>query len=265
VPPSDFDLDEMTGDPGYHNDTQAPLEFQPGTLLPASTQPVQQVQARQMQRVQRQSSPLDDIDARLKLAQYYRTILEQPLFDSPGDPYAHTVENEVRSFIMERMGVLVGATTPPPPAQFTAEEVASLKAIAKRLMSTEEEPEQAPPRPVVPAPPPPPKPQGPQVMRRSAPAMTAPPPQPPVAVARPEPIVRQPATATRRPAAKPQKRGGRKTAPVPAPGGRVVDPNLPKPIPMPTGSAMTAAMQMKAHEALCEPSMVSSETIVKLS
>jgi len=69
-----------------------------------------------------QSFPSDDdvdeqmseVEKRLEMAQYYRLLLNDSIFDNPPNPeVAERVENEIRDFIRGRMSLLVGVGSEP--------------------------------------------------------------------------------------------------------------------------------------------------------
>lgn len=77
---------------------------------------------------------MSEVETRLEVAQYYRLILNDSLFENPPNPQvAQMVEQEIRGFIRERMGALMGVQAPPPKVQkiFTDEEVKALRTLAQ--------------------------------------------------------------------------------------------------------------------------------------
>lgn len=209
----------------------------------------------QLQAAARVANPFDEIDERLSLASYYRAVLEQPLFDEANE-FAELVEQEVRQFIMDRLGDLLGTSKPKPPVEvrlpFTPAEVNALRLFAQALLTKQPSiakaalPSAPAPEPQVAEDPPPPPPQrvapkAPRVRRARGPqapeVAPAPPPPPPPAPRRAL------APRTQRPA---------RPAPVPEPEvEEPVEPEQPeapdiKPVPMPRGEAYTQATAMNA-------------------
>lgn len=79
-----------------------------------------------------EEAALADVDLRLEIADYYRAILKHPFFDTTASAAKH-VDREIRTFIRERLEVLLGLRGPRQPnvaAQFDDGEVAVLKALA---------------------------------------------------------------------------------------------------------------------------------------
>ena len=78
---------------------------------------------------------MSEVEARLEMAQYYRLLLQDSIFEDPPSPeVASRVEEEIRGFIRSRMQVLVGVGEPPASkAQkiFTDAEVQALRTIAQ--------------------------------------------------------------------------------------------------------------------------------------
>ncbi len=146
-------------------------------------------------------SYLLEVDKRLEVATYYRSLLRNPLFDQV-TPASEIVEREHKRFIRERLEVLM-SIRPPAPApvvlksEFTSEEVTALKVLIgqmrKKGMIAAAEPT---PVAVAPAPVAPPAP------RRTA--NPAPRPAPTVAPARtPTPVPAPAATPPAQPASRP--------------------------------------------------------------
>lgn len=78
---------------------------------------------------------MSEVEARLEMAQYYRLLLQDTIFEDPPSPeVAARVEDEIRGFIKGRMQVLVGVGEPPaakPQKIFTDAEVQALRTIAQ--------------------------------------------------------------------------------------------------------------------------------------
>ena len=91
-----------------------------------------------------QKSLEDEVEYRTALVSYYRSVLENPLFD--GDDACSTiVANEIRDFVSGRLQQLLGMGQPEPKsrAQFTDAEASVLRMLAARVMQDlKPEPEQ---------------------------------------------------------------------------------------------------------------------------
>lgn len=77
---------------------------------------------------------MSEVEAKLEIAQYYRLILNETLFDdAPNPEVAERVEQEIRGFIRGRMGVLMGVQAPEAKAVklFTDAEVQALRTLAQ--------------------------------------------------------------------------------------------------------------------------------------
>lgn len=134
---------------------------------------------------------LDDVEQRLDVAKYYRTLLSGTLFSGEQSGAATVVTQRVRRFVREELRTLLGLASPKPDlaAVFSTEQVEALRAVADRLLQREQilvpraapTPEQL--RPKAPE-------ASPQLQTRSQPA--APrraPAQPPKAeIAKPKPV-----------------------------------------------------------------------------
>lgn len=109
--PIDFDLDEEAPDIDPDQvDLDAVFERQPTTS----------------------NLGMSEIESRLKKAQYYQLILGDSLFSDPDEPeIASEVDDEIRGFIRERMGALVGiGHTVKTEHQFSEEEADLLRELA---------------------------------------------------------------------------------------------------------------------------------------
>lgn len=224
----------------------------------------------------RQANPLDEIESRLTLAQYYRAVLNQPLF-SQNDAFSARVQSEVTEFVMGRMSELVGAGKKPGPGEFSPEEVQALKALAQRLLAPEAVESASPgqtqptPGPSISAPRP-----APRIAPRAIPAApVVNPVTPPVEdevdegevdeeaspeVVRPPPVARKPRKPAKQPKTKVRKaKPAKAAAPPPGPA------NPPSGyIPIPQGSQMSAVTQMRAMEtvaAMQEGSIVETSNL----
>lgn len=78
---------------------------------------------------------LSDVDLRLETADYYRAILKHDFFNTD-TPAASIVDQEIRTFIRERLEILLGLRAPRPEAanQFSDEEVEALKVVASKIL-----------------------------------------------------------------------------------------------------------------------------------
>lgn len=104
-----------------------------------------QSQMRAQQRVQQSAAtPMDEIEYRLNLSTFYKAVLEQPLFGDDSGPFAATVEQEVRQFILGRLGDLLGTNKPKVEvrSQFTDTEAKALKLMAQRLITPSQHPKE---------------------------------------------------------------------------------------------------------------------------
>lgn len=126
-----------------------------------------------------------ECEKRFEIAIYYRTLLKGRLFNEDNEA-SKIVETEARAFFKERLEVLLGIRAPqaaapmPQPLPFDQEEIAALKAVARRLVRKPELIEAHPAQPV---------------LRRAS--IPAPVPQPvmPPRSAQPKPTVKKPAVA----------------------------------------------------------------------
>jgi hypothetical protein len=72
---------------------------------------------------------MDEVEARLEVASYYRILLQNPMFDN-GTKAANLVEYEVRGFIRERLGVLLSiGSAPKKETTFSDEQVEVLRTL----------------------------------------------------------------------------------------------------------------------------------------
>lgn len=85
---------------------------------------------------------LADIEHRLGLAGYYRALLEQPIFETDEED-AFLVEDEIRVFILGRLGELLGTARPAPAAPqlpFTPQQLRALSLLADALLKRQQQP-----------------------------------------------------------------------------------------------------------------------------
>ena len=83
-----------------------------------------------------------ECEKRFEVAMYYRTLLKGRLFNESTDA-SKVVENEARAFFKERLEALLGIRAPKPTVveqvlPFDKEEIAALKAVARRLVAKPE-------------------------------------------------------------------------------------------------------------------------------
>lgn len=93
-----------------------PIDFDENDLDEAIEQTEQDVaEAPTEDDVEQQMS---EVEARLEMAQYYRLLLNDSIFQDPPNPeVAQRVEEEIRGFIRSRMGILVGVGAPEKPKE----------------------------------------------------------------------------------------------------------------------------------------------------
>jgi len=161
------------------------------------------------------------VEEKITMATYYKSVLDMDFFEGR-DHFTAKIEAEIKDFVVKRMESLVNGTPMPAGEEaFTPEETRALKLWAKKLLAPKPAPAPAPvaaPAPPVAAPPPVKK------QRRLAKVPGAP------------PKAEKPAEAAA-PAAPPPGRGRRRQA--------AVNPNA---IPVPTGTAFSAASEMSARQ-----------------
>ena len=86
-----------------------------------------------------EDASLADVDTRLEIADYYRAILRQSFFRAE-TATAKIVDREIRTFVRERLEILLGirakkeASPPPVESPFDEEEVAALKLLAEKVI-----------------------------------------------------------------------------------------------------------------------------------
>ncbi len=85
-----------------------------------------------------EDTELSDVDLRLETADYYRAILRHEFFDTESNA-SQIVDREIRTFIRERLEVLLGLRTANQPsvvveAPFDDEEVQALKLLASKVL-----------------------------------------------------------------------------------------------------------------------------------
>jgi hypothetical protein len=86
---------------------------------------------------QAEDPELNDVDVRLETADYYRAILKHQFFDVQG-PAAEIVDREIRTFIRERLEVLLGLRAAkvegPGSLPFDEDQVEALTALANKVL-----------------------------------------------------------------------------------------------------------------------------------
>lgn len=91
------------------------------------------------------NTKMTEVERRLEMAYYYRLLLNDSLFVDADSEIAQFVEGEIRSFVQERLEILLGIKHPQPKAEgFTPIEVAILKKLTSKLVQRAEEPEPEP-------------------------------------------------------------------------------------------------------------------------
>jgi hypothetical protein len=80
---------------------------------------------------------MSEVDWRLELAQYYRLLLTDSLFNNDSKA-ASIVEKEIRQFVRSRLGELIGVSVKAPeaerPSDFNQDQVAVLKLMADKVL-----------------------------------------------------------------------------------------------------------------------------------
>jgi len=202
---------------------------------------------------------LTEVERRLELARYYRMLLSGGLF-SGHSAVGRQVELEVRGFVNQRLQVLLGISAEGQVAQeggFSAEEVKVLKAVAKGLLKKKEPTlNRTRPPPVTPEPTlkPVAEPEKPKLkQRKPEPDLTPVAPAPVRGAPDPSPTNRKQRKAL---AVGDIIKDGNKTYEVVMLDGKLFPKDITgqsvskdkKPIPMPTGPAMTATTMARAGE-----------------
>lgn len=92
---------------------------------------------------EKMSYDLSEIEKRLQMAGCYRKILDTKILGD--DELNSLIEDELKDFVKGRLEVLLGVrATPESSAHFTTTEVLVLKSLAKKVLSTKDEPVDAP-------------------------------------------------------------------------------------------------------------------------
>lgn len=82
---------------------------------------------------------MDEVDARLEMANYYKLFLNGSVFsDSDSNPVAQAVETEFRAFAKDRLGVLLGMKAPEAKQvalPFNADEIKILKMWVEEILA----------------------------------------------------------------------------------------------------------------------------------
>lgn len=81
-----------------------------------------------------------EAERRFAKARYYEILIKEPIFEDDTSPFAVEVVGEIQRYARERLSVLLGITSErkATPDQFTADEVAILKAMASKLLKKPE-------------------------------------------------------------------------------------------------------------------------------
>ncbi len=114
--PVDFDEDDISG---AIEEADSPVPLRP---------------APQYEEVQSIDDQMSEVEKRLEMAQYYRLVLNDSIFNDPPNPeIADRVENEIREFVRSRMSLLVGVGEEKKEVQspFSDAEVLALRTIAQ--------------------------------------------------------------------------------------------------------------------------------------
>jgi outer membrane biosynthesis protein TonB len=91
------------------------------------------------------SYDISEIEKRLKMAGAYRSVLDQKILSGTDEQISNAIEDELKDFVKGRLEVLLGVrATPEAAAHFTTTEVLVLKSFAKKVLSSKDEPEDAP-------------------------------------------------------------------------------------------------------------------------
>lgn len=112
-----------------------PIDFDDGDISEEVAEEIQQVYDAPVQAPTEEDvdEQMSEVEKRLEMAQYYRLLLSDSLFDSPSSPeVAERVESEIRDFVRSRMSVLVGVGTEQKksPQLMTDDEAKLLREIA---------------------------------------------------------------------------------------------------------------------------------------
>jgi len=148
------DLQDATD--GLDPDTQPPVQRRGGTMIvtgpvPTTVQRIPQVPQVQIQEqeadaivsevneeVERIDIQMSEAERRLELAQYYKLVLRDNLFEDDSES-AQVVTGEIREFIRTRLAVLLGVSQEVTKREetkplFDPEEIEALKALAARVL-----------------------------------------------------------------------------------------------------------------------------------
>lgn len=139
-----FDVDESTGEvveEAPQEDLPVPGYVpQPGDVLP--TQPTvarqETIETLTEETEEDYGAVMDQVDRRMKVANYFRLVLDNDLFAGDESPEAKLAQNRLRKYVREELEVLLGmrkstapTVTAVPASQFTEEEVSALKELAR--------------------------------------------------------------------------------------------------------------------------------------
>lgn len=116
-----------------------PFDFDESDLNAIVDEPQQQEVAQAVQEQANFDTQMSEVERRLELAQYYRLLLNDSLFNNRSEAAA-TVEAEVRDFVRSRLEILLGVKKEQVKAvsDFNDDEIQALKAVASRLLKKPE-------------------------------------------------------------------------------------------------------------------------------
>lgn len=119
--PVDFDDDDISG---VIEETEEVARTPARQFRPVEATPEQDL-----------DNQMSEVEKRLEMAQYYRLVLNDTIFnDPPNVEVADRVESEIREFVRERMALLVGVGEEKKPqvaSVFTDAEIQALRTIAQ--------------------------------------------------------------------------------------------------------------------------------------
>ena len=118
-----------------------PVDFDDDDISDVIQETEKQAQTPRYQEVANPIQDFDDqmseVEKRLEMAQYYRLVLNDTIFNDPPNPeVADRVENEIREFVRSRMALLVGVGSEPKKvaetvSSFSEEETLALRTLAQ--------------------------------------------------------------------------------------------------------------------------------------
>ncbi len=106
-----------------------------GNAVDAAYSELEGQQQKTIQAVQEENETLTEVEVRLRKANYYRAVLDNPLFDN-GDEIANEVEQEFRNFAISRLRNLLGMSVDAvsQPSAFPPDEIEVLRLWAAKLL-----------------------------------------------------------------------------------------------------------------------------------